>query len=400
MQFGVVLCLLLAVEPLNRDQVRRHVIDGLSRVPNHICTETLRRSEKRPGAHNYASMDRVRLDVGYIGEIERYSWPGNESLTVDDPRQLISGSVSNGDFAMLVHEVFTSPHAVFAEARENRDHGLVTRCYNFRVPIEGSTWSITAPGLDARVAYHGSFCIDKESLDLQQIDFVADGLPSSFGLKAVERGLRYARTHIGSADFLLPEGSFVVARGTAGDETRIEVRFDNCREYNVSSSIRFGEASAPEPRQSATAGRETVSDRLLPDRCTIEVILQTDVDFGISAVGDRVEGRVMRPVQLMDGSSIPEGAILYGMVSRLQVLDNERYLGFRFAYVAFGGRKLEITGREQSVWVQELNGHSRYEMGRPRWSPNGLRSPLDGWRGSKWPRGRRLYVIVGAPRED
>jgi len=175
MPCGVILCLLLAVEPVDRDQLTRHIIDGLSRIPNHICTETLQRSEKRPGKRDYDSMDRVRLDVGYIGGIERYSWPGDESLAADDPRTLVSGSISNGDFATLVREVFTSPQAVFAEAAGDQAHDPLARCYAFRVPFEGSTWSIiTASGLDARVAYHGSFCIDKESLDLLRIDF-ADG---------------------------------------------------------------------------------------------------------------------------------------------------------------------------------------------------------------------------------
>jgi len=159
------------------DALKHRVLDDLATLPNYTCTETIARSTRRGSARTFDEIDRYRIDVAYVGGKELFGWPGGDKLTEEDLTKMMPGTVSNGEFAILVPATFDSPDALFTDAGEDLRDGSPMLRYDYRVPASGSGWILRVPGHQAAVAYHGSMRVDPKQLDLLEFESVADEIP-------------------------------------------------------------------------------------------------------------------------------------------------------------------------------------------------------------------------------
>ncbi len=243
---AIVLCLLAiriaaGADHPTLEQVKEKVLQDLRRLPNCTCTEIIERSYRGPERSKYTPGDRLQVEVGYVNGEELYSRPGGRALSQSDLTRLVSGSISTGDFVMMAGNLFTSATAVFEAAGEELRARRAALRYYFRVPAEHSYWIVRAPGAEVEVAYHGSFWVAKDTLELIELAFAADDLPKALGFAQLARTVEYARLRAHSSDLLFPSRALMIAIDLQGIVTKVEVQFRDCREYTADVLLHFGE---------------------------------------------------------------------------------------------------------------------------------------------------------------
>ncbi|HLK67244.1 MAG TPA: hypothetical protein VKU19_27605 [Bryobacteraceae bacterium] len=203
---------------------------------------------------------------------------------------------------------------------------------------------------EAIVGYHGSFWVDRDQLDLFELDATLDNTPPGFGLKKVERLLQYARVSVGTPELLLPLRAVLIATFRNNDIQQNEVRFQGCRQYGSESVIRF---DAPEPASAASIAGGLPPTISLPEEFEGEFKLDTAIDSDTAAVGDPVTARLQEGIRRGDEIVIPKDAALHGRISRLPLIDGHRYIDFRFLYFDWNGTRVGIDGRRNELAFQD-----------------------------------------------
>jgi hypothetical protein len=227
-------------------RVREKVLQDLHRLPNCTCTETIERSYRFPWKAVFERGARLRVEVGYVSGEELYSRPGGKALSESDLSRLVSGTVSTGDFVIMASNLFNSTSADIVAAGAEVRGGHPGLRYDFRVPAKLSCWIVRMEEIEAEVGYHGSFWVAQDSLDLIEVKFSADNIPTALGFGTLERTMQYERVPVGPSSLLLPSRVVMLAIDLEGQETKVEVRFRDCREYIVETLLHFGEDVAPE----------------------------------------------------------------------------------------------------------------------------------------------------------
>lgn len=335
------------------ESLKRKVLDDLAHLPNYTCTETIERWTRRERARNFDQLDRCRLEVGYVGGKELFGWPGGEQLAEEDVTRMVAGTVSNGDFALMVDGLFNSPGVVFSAPDEELREGRTVLRYQYTVSLAGSNWVIRVPGRHATVAYHGSLRVDRERLDVLELETVAEKIPPALGYRSVQRVLRFARVSFGASDFLLPASGTLRSTDLRGDESRNDVVFRGCHQYAAESSIVFDEPAQPV----AAAGAAKVEAPVeLPADFEVELDLVDKIDSDTAAVGDPFTAVLRQAVTEKGLTVVPKGAVLHGRIQRLDLIAGRRYLDLDFLYlVEAAGRRIDIHMRANSLSVPVWN---------------------------------------------
>ncbi len=87
------------------ERIRIRVAERLGKLPNFTCLETVERSTRAKGGRAQL-LDTIRLEVALVDGQEMFAWPGSQKFEHKDLRELVSGTISNGQFAMLAQSVF------------------------------------------------------------------------------------------------------------------------------------------------------------------------------------------------------------------------------------------------------------------------------------------------------
>jgi VWFA-related protein len=332
-------------------RVQQRMAENLDRLPDYFCQETIERSAKLP-RQNLIFRDRIRLDVAYIGLKEMFAWPGSAKFEYSSPDKMISGGASGfGSFGSWTHSLFRSSAPVLAYSGEHIIGGRRMLQYNFQVPLAGSTYKVNVRGRAAIVPYSGSIWIDPELLEMLRLEVRAgqSGLP----VVSVTNVIDYARTLIGSAEFLLPQSAELIMLDAEGNEHRNLTRLTGCRQYTAESSVSFDLPAA------APAAVSEARELTLPAGITLEAKLESPISFEQSAVGDQITARLDRAVNA--GSlSLPKGATLSGRIRRLEQYGEPAKLyivGLEFSSVALANTRVRfrarLTGPLLKVWERK-----------------------------------------------
>ncbi len=323
--------------------IRERAVDNLRALPNYTCTATIERSGRQSASRRYENIDRIRLEIGYVGGRELYGWPGGEKIAEDDLRQLVGGTITNGDFALLTRVVFAGPGVVFRNIRREDVGGRAVVSGEFTASREGSQWIVGLGPRTEPVGYSGSFQVDAELLQLIDLRMTAERIPREFGYRGITRNLEFQPVQIGSREFLLPSRAELSTVARDGPEVKNETRFTNCHEFTAQSVVSFGE-----PNQEAnveTVHRTQVSAADLPDEFEARLELESPIDSDTSAVGDPITARLVKKITGRGGMEIPKGATLHGRIRVLDVTEGHRYANFAFLSFEWAGSRVNIAGR-------------------------------------------------------
>jgi hypothetical protein len=292
------------------ERVRARMRENLSRAPDYVCQETVERWARDSQRSEFKAMDILRLEVGFAGGKEIFSWRGASRFEEKELADLVgSGVVGTGAFAVHAANVFLSRAAEFTYRGEEEWKGKRSFRFDYLVPREHSRYRVRVPPYQAVVGFHGSFWVDAETLDLLRLEVHADEIPDELRLARASDVMEYQRVTIGREDYLLPASSEFSMLGILGNEYRNRRRLTNCRQYTAEASLRFDSAAeaAPVARPSA-----------LPPRLPLELMLESTIDLETAALGDEVRAALARPLLHQGQLLAPQGAAVLGRLVRLE----------------------------------------------------------------------------------
>lgn len=332
-------------------RIRRHMAENLARLPNYTCRETIERASAAAGSRHFELIDRLRLEVAYIGGRELYAWPGEATFEDRSIEDIVGtgGAIGYGNFAMHARVVFTTNAPEFSEgAEEQRDGHPVVR-YDFHVTRNKSRYAIQTGAAPIVVAYDGFVEADPETLDPLQMEVRPVDLPPELKLRSAHEIMQYGRLRIGDSDFLLPKSSELSMVGAAGVEDRNLSRFEACKEYSGESTIRFDvdENGAPTAQSAVPI--------VLPRDVYLEANLRGGIDKDQAARGDLISAIVASNVKKSGQVIVPKGAVLTGRITGLETRTARSAVyfgvGMRFQTIEFGGRHGNFSADMQMAGI-------------------------------------------------
>jgi hypothetical protein len=231
-------------ESLSR--IREHMREYLARLPDYTCRVTVERAQRSGSRAQYSVLDRLRLEIAYAGGHEYYAWPGDSRFesTIDEllPDR---GLVSEGSWALHMRKLFLTNDAQFSAPRE--EAGVIK--VDFAVPAVRSGFAVTAGGASAPAGLQGSVWFARETLNIRRLDVRVAEIPRTIRVAATREVTSYGHAVVGDVPVVLPVESELVLRDRDGSERRNRARFDDCRRYSGSATIRYDAAAgevAPE----------------------------------------------------------------------------------------------------------------------------------------------------------
>src|SRR6266404_5350643 len=303
----------LAPEVLLLAHIKVKMAANLQRLPNYTCTQTIERSSRRAPTRRFEMLHTVRLEVALVEGKEMLGWPGAKRIDESDITKLVSGTIGNGDFALMARNLFLTSSAQFKYAGETNLEGRRAARFDYVVPLIASGYGLRVPPLEAIVGHHGSIWADPESFDLLRMQVFADDIPLFLRLSSATETMEYARVNIAGSSFLLPAGSTMIMTQLNGTESRNVARFHACRQFTGESVLSFADPPPDAPPTPAP-----VTEALLPDEFVAEIALQAPIDSESTAVGDAVQAALKNPIKLDRKVTVPKGAIVLGRVTRLE----------------------------------------------------------------------------------
>lgn len=342
-------------------KIKVKMAENLNRLPNYTCEQTVERSRRRAPSRKFELLDTVRLEVALVEGKELYGWPGANRITESDPGNLVGGTIGNGDFGLLARSIFLSGGGLFTYVGETSLDRRKTIRFDYRVPLLSSGYHLKVPPNEAVVAYHGSFWVEPESLDLVRLDVSADDIPIYLGLESSTKTLEYRRTFIGGSTFLLPLDAELLMTDLRGSENRNRTRFHRCRQYAGESILSFADPPPDAPAQE----KPRVADIELPDEFVTELTLITPIDSNSTAVGDAIEASLRHNLKDRGRLLAPKGALLKGRISRLQKQGRSFNFSIAFHSIDFAEGHASLTGRDNTVSIPARDAGPCSSLYRP-----------------------------------
>src|SRR5260370_12363761 len=297
-------------------RIRAKAAENLKHLPDYTCTETIERSYGRQYAKKFEVLDRVRLEVAYVGGRELFGWPGASKINEPEINKLVAGgTVGNGDFALVPRDIFLSPSTTFQYVGDTDLEGKRVLSYDYIVrPPLGGYRILTASG-EAIVGYHGSVLVDPGTLDVKRLELSADDIPRELRLASATDTMDYSRVSIGTSTSLLPAGSELIMIAADGNTNRNRTIFRTCHQFTGESIIKFDE---PIFEPAAVSTKPAMASVALPDDFTADLNLETPIDSDSAAVGDSIRATLQNSIKSSRTIVVPKGAVLTGHISILQ----------------------------------------------------------------------------------
>ena len=294
-------------------RARYHVAQTLKSLPNYTCTQTVERMTRRAPSKRVELLDVIRLEVALVNGKELYKWPGEGTFEESDLRNLVkTGAVGSGQFAGYAQAIFASRSARYTYVGEEPRGGRTVVRWDYIVPQNLSGFNLRVEPYEAIVGFHGSFWVDRDTLDLKRLEVFADDIPPAMRLNDAITRVEYERARIGMGEFLLPSMSEMEMIDRNGGASVNRSKFAACRQYTGQSVVTFDdpaeEKAAPEPVQLVNA----------PVGAGLELELITPLDDKTSAVGDPITLVLKKDSKLRDVVVAPKGAVAHGRLTFLR----------------------------------------------------------------------------------
>ncbi len=319
-------------------RVRDQVLQTGQRIPNYACVETVRRDRfepvdgrahqscsavfarrKQPNSQSRLTLDStdwLRLDVALASDREMFSWAGARKFEEGEIDDLVpEGGIGTGAFAALLLNAFSPGGPPFSfEGATAIDLRRVFE-YSYVVPQDRSTYRVKADKQWVISGYQGRVFIDPKTADLVRLEIQTDELPPETHSCENDTSLDFGVVQLGRAGYLLPKLARQRFIGRQGAESENAMTFSACREYQAESKLSFG-AGASTSRSSSGSPASTFQ---LPDGLPVTIELLTPIHASGAAAGDRLEGRLAKPIVDRHQKTLaPEGTLVEGRLMRVE----------------------------------------------------------------------------------
>ncbi|MDQ2713006.1 MAG: hypothetical protein M3Y24_12400 [Acidobacteriota bacterium] len=201
------------------ENIRRKVVEQLSRSANYTCIETIDRTYyrdmRRPSAacegvdevwRQEMMHDRLRLNVAVSKGGEIFSWRGENNLSTSKVDKIVQGGpISSGGFVGFLRNVFTVPGVKFTYRGESKEDHAVSERFDYAVGEAISLYRVEGAGnQSAIVPFHGSFSANASTLELNRLEIIADKIPMGLRICSADFGVHYQIAAILGNNTLIP----------------------------------------------------------------------------------------------------------------------------------------------------------------------------------------------------
>jgi hypothetical protein len=229
-----------------RDKIGEH----LAHLPSYTCHQVIDRLHKRINGGSFNRVDRVEVEVAFVGNRELFALPGDAKFEEQSISKVVpSGTIGNGAFGAHAEALFANEAAIFQYAGPCKKDGHKAIRYDFQVPQERSQFLLKHDGAQGIVGYKGSLWVDAETLDLVRMDLKVDHIPPYIGVVRVEESLHYKPVQIRDSEFLLPRNSEMAALDESGNYSLNMTSLESCREFTGESVVTYGAPTGTENRE-------------------------------------------------------------------------------------------------------------------------------------------------------
>jgi len=338
-------------------RIRKAVSASLDHQPDFTCVETIERSQRVSQKGKFQLLDNVRLEVALVNGKELYAWPGSPKFEDRPLRDMVSGTIGTGDFALHAKNLFLGGVATFRYQGIEEINGRKAHKFHFKVPMDRSPFMIRVDVADGAVGYEGHVWNDATTYELIRIDFEVTEVPPGMPLMGGHKQIDYAPVVIGGATYNLPASTEMTLSHVSGTENRNRMVFSACRQYTGESTLVFDEPppSKPEPPKAAAV------EITLPEGLTVMLKLITPIDLSKTAIGEASIWEVTRTVQRKGRELIPKGARLEMRVDHFGCTPYPVaycFLGLQPGRISFGNKagdfRAELTSPDMTQTFENL----------------------------------------------
>ena len=352
----------------------------LARLPNYTCLETLERSERWPGERKFRLLDRVRVEVAFVGGAELYAWPGSARFEESGLHSFLvgPGATSTGDFGGILRFTYLSGwplHLAGKSGIKGRDAWKFTQS----VPARVSPFAAEAPKVRLAVGYELTAWHDAANLDLLRLEMLISKFPKVFPMRRIRKSTEYMTVPVNGAPMRLPAVTELSITMLNGLENWTVSTFSNCREYKGESTLTFAEDATGESDSSLKSSAAPE----LPGGAEVHVELDHAVDLKQAARGDAVTMTVSRDVIGASGKVLAAGTRIRGRWTLIECGDKPAPYCFGALETESyddGRRSGRFRGKLESPSLEsELAGGTHaFEQGRRVTTPSEVPSA---WKG-------------------
>lgn len=228
-------------------EAREFALNYVKSLPDFICLQATRRSVDNHfeigSEGSWSFQDRLAEKLTFFDHKENYELlQYNENSTVGKTWESVGGSMSRGEWASLMANVFEpSTHTDFQWLRWGNLDSSLMHVFQYRVDREYSQETISYQN-DQKITagFHGLVYVQNGVNVVRRITVVPD-IPPSFPIQDIDQQIDYNYQPIGEQTHLLPTYSRVVMR--VGHQASMnEIDWRQYRKYSADSTIRFDTA--------------------------------------------------------------------------------------------------------------------------------------------------------------
>jgi len=218
--------------------IRSRATALLSEIPNYTCHEVVDRQYRASGRTALLPVDRVEVDVAFIGNRELFSRPGKQFE--DEPLgEMVSGTIATGNFAAHAQNIFSGEPVSFKYAGPCNKDGHKAFRYDFVVAPENSHFLVKSGSAQRIVGYKGSLWADQQTFDLVSLQFKVEHIPSNIGLSYIEGRLHYKPVRIFNSIIPLPLHSDITVTDEERNSSINTTHLEGCRVFAADSQVSY-----------------------------------------------------------------------------------------------------------------------------------------------------------------
>jgi hypothetical protein len=184
------------------------------KLPDFLCTQTIRRSVRWPETGMWAPMDTLTVQVTYFRQKESYKLLAHNGRATNQSYAAVAGAVTVGEFGSTLRWIFDPvSHTEFTwDDHAGRRRTAVLR---YRVAAGNSRYELVSGTQAVFAGYHGVVEIDPETAQVARVTMAAD-LPEGFPIRESSTTIEYGPVRLDGRDYFLP----VHAEADAADVPR------------------------------------------------------------------------------------------------------------------------------------------------------------------------------------
>ena len=351
------------------ERARSVVAWMLREQPNYTCVMTMERTRREPGDKRYTLLDRLRLEVAYVGGKELFSWPGEAHFEAQHPGMLAGGAgvTGTGDFGMHLEHTYLGSTPLHFDGRVTLD-GRPALKFSQRVDRARSRYEVAVDKQRGLVGYEAVAWHAADTFELLRFELHVDELPAGLKVRLTDKLIEYRSVQVGGHAFRLPAQTDLSMTHIDGRENRTLTRFSNCHEFTGESTISF-----EDPAPSAQT-RQAMENAVVPAGLRVSSQLDEELDLSKAARGDMVTWTVTAVKGKVQSSVLAPGAKLRARIIHLACYAAQ--FGYCFALLkpesfTLENRRgefraeLELPSFERSLTVGKQGMEGAYIVGVP-----------------------------------